>query len=213
MSIQLPGSVLSRALRSRLVRQRFASTRVSHLESRVLSNVPRFYSTANTAADEEPTEPEPELELESSFRSRFPIQRDRMVQERRAEMSNVQGLGLPAEGKLLMAIASGSSQDADAPAGSPGAGESSISYKSIQMELKWLEDPRALADRVARILRGGDPAKAAALVRQAQKEGKKCDVAWNHLLQYCMERGHPIAALKFYNDVSIHSNILCSYFR
>lgn len=104
---------------------------------------------------------------------------------------------------MLMTIASGASPgaDADATARSPGA--AGISRKVIEMEMKWLEDPRALADRVARLLQSGDPAKAAALVRHAQKSGMRCDVAWNNLLQYCMDRGHAQAAFKFYNDVSL----------
>lgn len=109
---------------------------------------------------------------------------------------------------MLMAIAAGASPGADADATAKSPGAASISRKTIEMELKWLEDPRALADRVARILQSGDPAKAAALVRQAQKSGKKCDVAWNNILQYCMDRGHAQAAFKFYNDVSLATSCL-----
>ena len=92
-----------------------------------------------------------------------------------------------------MAIASGSAPD----------GEESTSRKTLELELKWLADPRALADRVARILQSGDVAKAAALVRQAQRDGMSCGVAWNNLLQYFMDRGCTAAAFKLYNDVSI----------
>ena len=74
--------------------------------------------------------------------------------------------------------------------------------KIINEELKWLNDPRKMADRVARILHSGNPALAAALVRAGTKQGMRCDVAWNHLLQYCMDQNHPQAAFKFYNDVS-----------
>jgi hypothetical protein len=82
-------------------------------------------------------------------------------------------------------------------------GEKSTSRKTLELELKWLADPRALADRVARILQSGDVAKAAALVRQAQREGMSCGVAWNNLLQYFMDRGCSKAAFKLYNDVRL----------
>ena len=77
-----------------------------------------------------------------------------------------------------------------------------LTPKIINEELKWLNDPRKMADRVARILHSGNPALAAALVRAGTKQGMRCDVAWNHLLQYCMDQNHPQAAFKFYNDVS-----------
>ncbi|KAJ6179610.1 hypothetical protein N7519_010071 [Penicillium mononematosum] len=76
-----------------------------------------------------------------------------------------------------------------------------LTPKIINEELKWLNDPRKMADRVARILHSGNPALAAALVRAGTKQGMRCDVAWNHLLQYCMDQNHPQAAFKFYNDM------------
>lgn len=69
-------------------------------------------------------------------------------------------------------------------------------------ELKWLSDPSKLARRVAQILANGEPAKAAAIVREAPKQHIKSVVAWGHLLDYCLERGHTHAAFRFYNDVS-----------
>ncbi|EAU38255.1 predicted protein [Aspergillus terreus NIH2624] len=77
----------------------------------------------------------------------------------------------------------------------------SVSSKVVELELKWLKDPRALADRVARLLSADDVPLAAALVRSAQKERMECSVAWNHLLEYCMNKRAPRAAFKFYNDV------------
>ncbi|KAL4897860.1 hypothetical protein BDV59DRAFT_208504 [Aspergillus ambiguus] len=77
----------------------------------------------------------------------------------------------------------------------------SVSAKVVELELKWLKDPRALADRVARLLGGGDVPLAAALVRSAQKERMECAVAWNHLMEYCMGKRAPRAAFKFYNDM------------
>lgn len=76
-----------------------------------------------------------------------------------------------------------------------------VSQKAVEMELKWLQDPRQLADRVARLLKGRQPAMAAALVRRAQKEHMECGVAWNHLMEHCMEKNAPMAAFKFYNEV------------
>ncbi|KAL2012665.1 hypothetical protein VTN00DRAFT_190 [Thermoascus crustaceus] len=76
-----------------------------------------------------------------------------------------------------------------------------VSQKAVEMELKWLQDPRQLADRVARLLKDRQPAMAAALVRRAQKEHMECGVAWNHLMEYCMEKNAPMAAFKFYNEM------------
>ena len=84
-----------------------------------------------------------------------------------------------------------------------GPAVTSVSGKVVQMELRWLKDPRALADRVARMLRSGNIALAADLVRTAQRQKMECSVAWNHLMSYSMEQGEPLAAFKFYNDVSI----------
>jgi hypothetical protein len=77
----------------------------------------------------------------------------------------------------------------------------SISKKAVEMELAWLKDPMELARRVARLLSGGEPGIAATLVREAQGRRIECAVAWNHLMQYCMNQGAPLAAFKFYNDV------------
>ncbi|KAE8364876.1 hypothetical protein BDV27DRAFT_110014 [Aspergillus caelatus] len=76
-----------------------------------------------------------------------------------------------------------------------------VSGKVVEMELKWLKDPRALSDRVARLLNANDVLLAVALVRTAQRERMECTVAWNHLMEYCMKKNHPRAALKFYNEM------------
>ncbi|KAJ5334118.1 uncharacterized protein N7506_007901 [Penicillium brevicompactum] len=80
-------------------------------------------------------------------------------------------------------------------------GESRITPKIVNMELRWLNDPHKMADRIDRILQNGEPALAAAIVRAGTKKGMRCDVAWNHLLQYCMDQKSPQAAFKFYNDM------------
>ncbi|KAL1861995.1 hypothetical protein Plec18170_000819 [Paecilomyces lecythidis] len=83
-----------------------------------------------------------------------------------------------------------------------GTGSASVvSNKVVDMEIKWLQDPKELADRVARLLKGRQPALAAALVRRAQTDGMRCQVAWNHLLQHCMDRDAPHAAFRFYNEM------------
>ncbi|KAE8372718.1 hypothetical protein BDV26DRAFT_87936 [Aspergillus bertholletiae] len=76
-----------------------------------------------------------------------------------------------------------------------------VSGKVVEMELKWLKDPRALSDRVARLLNANDILLAVALVRTAQKEHMECTVAWNHLMEYCLKKNNPQAALKFYNEM------------
>ncbi|KAJ1714798.1 pentatricopeptide repeat protein [Aspergillus flavus] len=76
-----------------------------------------------------------------------------------------------------------------------------VSGKVVEMELKWLKDPRALSDRVGRLLKADDVLLAVALVRTAQREHMECTVAWNHLMEYCMEKNNPKAALKFYNEM------------
>jgi hypothetical protein len=97
------------------------------------------------------------------------------------------------EAELLLALASGKNTGQRIP------------FKKIEKEIEWLKDPRALADRVARLLKGRDPVMAAALVRSAHKQEMPCAVAWGHLMQYCMDRGVPQAAFKFYNDVCVSS--------
>ncbi|KAJ5176041.1 uncharacterized protein N7482_001918 [Penicillium canariense] len=197
MSLQLPRSVLSRALRSGLARQRLAATG-AHCQPRTRLLAQRSFSDSNTA----PEEPFADNEPEPSSNSRAaPLTRDGAYKGRRlgGDKSVAEKDKRKQEERALMAIAGGSNaEDGEINDGKRGA---SFSRKTIDMELKWLEDPRDLADRVARILKSGDPAMAAALVRQAQKEGRRCDVAWNHLLSYCMERGFPQVAFKFYNDM------------
>ena len=85
----------------------------------------------------------------------------------------------------------------------PGVIRASLSDKMIVKELEWLQDPKDLANRVARLLKGdmADVASAAELVRRAQKDGIYCIVAWNHILQYMMEKQQPLAAWRMFNDV------------
>ncbi|PYI22051.1 hypothetical protein BO99DRAFT_420372 [Aspergillus violaceofuscus CBS 115571] len=73
--------------------------------------------------------------------------------------------------------------------------------KQVEMELKWLPDPKRLAERVGRLLQAREIIMAAALVRAAQKEGRECMVAWNYIFEYCMKQGATMAAYKFYTDM------------
>ena len=204
MSLQNPGSALARALRGGLVHRRFAATSAQTGQLRPHLPLQRPYSTANSAPEELPAENEPQPSFEASEKSpRFTRNGGKRDRRLRDDQRVVDTEKRKQEERALMAIASGSSA-ADGVINDEIRG-ASFSRKTINMELKWLEDPRDLADRVARILRSGDPGMAAALVRQAQKEGKRCDVAWNHLLSYCMQRGFPQVAFKFYNDVSAWS--------
>ncbi|RAL11597.1 uncharacterized protein BO97DRAFT_435008 [Aspergillus homomorphus CBS 101889] len=83
--------------------------------------------------------------------------------------------------------------------------------KQVEMELRWLVDPRRLADRVGRLLQGREIIMAAALLREAQKQGRECIVAWNHLLEYCMKQGATMAAYKFYTDMKKRGRKPSSY--
>jgi len=199
MSIQLPGSVLSRTLRSRLIQQRLVNTGSYSLGKSLPSNAYRSHST-DTAEDtsaefEHETLPNPPPKVENNVSPDTWRGHKEHFANRRTSKGGLSWSqhASKAEKASLTAIASNSTPD----------GEESISRKTLDLELKWLADPRALADRVARILQSGDVSKAAALVRQAQRDGMSCGVAWNNLIQYFMDRGCPQAAFKLYNDVSL----------
>jgi transposase InsO family protein len=81
---------------------------------------------------------------------------------------------------------------------------SQVNRKHVRLEMEWVQDPLLLAQRVSTALRGGDPAMAVALAREATKQipGTKFVVAWNRIFGYCFDKGHPKPALRFFNDVS-----------
>lgn len=72
---------------------------------------------------------------------------------------------------------------------------------AIWNELRWLQDPLALANRVRSLLKAGRVALAAAVLRQAQHERIKSDVGWHYLIDYCFEKKSVPAAMRFWNDV------------
>lgn len=75
----------------------------------------------------------------------------------------------------------------------------------LDREMAWLQDPRELANRVARLLafKSESAAMAVDMVRRAQRDGMECTAAWNRLMAHCMRKGAPLAAFKFYNDVML----------
>ncbi|CRG86795.1 hypothetical protein PISL3812_03807 [Talaromyces islandicus] len=77
----------------------------------------------------------------------------------------------------------------------------SINPTVINKELKWLQDPKELAVRIARLLQADQVALAVAMVRKAEALKMECAVAWNRLLSYCFEKSAPEAAFSFYNDM------------
>jgi hypothetical protein len=201
MAGQLPASVLSRALRIRGIRPQLASASAQCLTRRALSpQVQRYFSSETPANETIPFENDPENEPETSPDSQpAPSLRGRDNADKNWEGGK--GKGKPkSEEQAIMEIASATV--------TTGYGFTS---KSIAMELKWVADPKDLADRVGRLLRTGDLAQAAALTREAQRRQMRSDGAWNHLMRYAMDKGYPDAAFKFYNDVSYLS--FCDGFR
>lgn len=202
MAGHLPISVLSRALRNRVIR-----LQTLHASSRYLikgehsSKVQRPFSTQSpTTNDPVPSENTDEIEHENLSRSE-PAQLLHDDKNASEQVPKVSAKGEKPNPKLeeqtLMDIASGATTH--------GSGFSS---KSIALELQWLSDPKDLGDRVGRLLRSNDVAQAAALTREAQRRQVRCELAWNHLMRYAMEKGYPEVAFKFYNDVSGAPNLL-----
>ncbi|KAL2815721.1 hypothetical protein BJX63DRAFT_156957 [Aspergillus granulosus] len=83
--------------------------------------------------------------------------------------------------------------------------------KMIQMELKWIKDRVQLAQRVRRLLNNDDIGFAAALVHAAQIQGLDCAASWNEILGYCMDKGSPVAAWKFWNKMKKLGNRPTAY--
>lgn len=79
----------------------------------------------------------------------------------------------------------------------------SVSPTVVNKELKWLQDPKEMSVRIARLLQADQVALAVAMVRKAEALKMECGVAWNRLLAYCFQKYAPEAAFSFYNDVSL----------
>lgn len=70
----------------------------------------------------------------------------------------------------------------------------------LSSELKYLRDPKKLADHVAHVLRHDDQEKATALIRLSSRSIANV-VSWNHLIDWQMKKGKTKAALDTYNEV------------
>ena len=81
--------------------------------------------------------------------------------------------------------------------------EAVLDERRVRLELKYLKDPLALADRVRSLLKDTDvpdPAKAYSMVRIASRT-IQCTVAWNHVMDFEMSKGRISVAMKAYNEV------------
>lgn len=69
--------------------------------------------------------------------------------------------------------------------------------------MQWVESDRAaLASRVQQLLKVGQFEKGVLLVREAERRGVDCMVAWNVLLQDELRFGTSETAFRLFNDVS-----------
>ena len=71
----------------------------------------------------------------------------------------------------------------------------------VTRELHWLQDPKEFGIRIARLLQTNKVPLAVAMIRRAESMKMDVSTAWNRLLGHCFERGAPLAAFRFYNDV------------
>ncbi|KAJ5814434.1 uncharacterized protein N7503_001184 [Penicillium pulvis] len=186
----ITGAAWSRALRSRLLQQRLALGNASqHFELRTASRILRSYTTATAGQDDPHISADQDTSLASlsAPRSTFPDNASGR-NSRRLKVSSGESEARKRE-DLLMEIAQQSS--------------SHINRKHVRLEMEWVQDPLLLAQRVSTALRGGDPAMAVALAREATKQipGTKFVVAWNRIFGYCFDMGHPKPALRFFNDM------------
>lgn len=148
-----------------------------------ISGVKRYSTEAARLAD---AEEQSAADSTANFEDDEPPQKKKPIWDKRKRFQD----------HVLLEIASGGAH----PDGGPLADV--VRRKVVKRELQWLQDPKALADRVAKILQADDFALAVAIVRGAQKENMECSVGWNHLLEYCMNKKQPKAAWKLYNEVS-----------
>jgi pentatricopeptide repeat protein len=147
-----------------------------------ISGVKRYSTEASRFAD---AEEQSAADSTANFEDDEPQQKRNQTWDKRKRFQD----------HVLLEIASGGAH----PDGGPLA--DIVRRKVVKKELQWLQDPKALADRVAKILQADDFALAVAIVRGAQKENMECSVGWNHLLEYCMNKTQPKAAWKLYNEM------------
>ncbi|KAK5132793.1 hypothetical protein LTR08_008594 [Meristemomyces frigidus] len=82
--------------------------------------------------------------------------------------------------------------------------------RALSKELQYLPDPIKLAEHVRYTLRCNDADKALALVRLASKT-RSCVVAWNHIVNWYMQRGYVNDALRIYNEMKKRAQFPDSY--
>lgn len=76
-----------------------------------------------------------------------------------------------------------------------------VNSSVVTKELNWLQDPKELGIRIGRLLQANKVPLAVAMLRRAESMKMETSASWNRLLSYCFERGAPLAAFRFYNDV------------
>ena len=207
----IPGSLVNRALRSRLLRQQSARSGVRIFEQGHDAGTIREYSQhihvrgqqpvlqkreySLTSQDSSRSTPPQSIDIDDVFRpfdlgkGTNPVQftdTDKDIRKKRQD------------GRFLGRLAERSKFQLEIQA---------------SKEIVWLKDPHMLEDRIARILRDDRIQMAAALVREAQRNNMKCVVAWNHIFQYLMDKKRLKEAFKFYNDVSAPSDFGSDYAR
>jgi hypothetical protein len=76
-----------------------------------------------------------------------------------------------------------------------------VNSSVVARELHWLKDPKELGIRIGILLQANKVPLAVAMLRRAESMKMETSASWNRLLSYCFERGAPLAAFRFYNDV------------
>ncbi|GAB1739153.1 hypothetical protein NU219Hw_g3905t1 [Hortaea werneckii] len=92
----------------------------------------------------------------------------------------------------------------------PATEVTTFDKKALRKELEWLPDPVKFTEHVQYTLRCEKPAKALELVRLASKT-RQCTVAWNHVVNYHMQRGRPRDAFAVYNEMKKRAQFPDSY--
>ena len=81
----------------------------------------------------------------------------------------------------------------------PGDGDK---RRELEIELKYLQDPVKLAQRVHRLLAENNVQWALKIAQFASKD-RSCTVSWNHIINHEMKQERTSSALKIYNDVRV----------
>lgn len=80
------------------------------------------------------------------------------------------------------------------------ARSSVFTQTSLEQELRYLKDPRKLADYIDILLHKDQFGKAYELVKKSSRD-LPCTVSWNHLINFDMSTGRVGNACTLYNDV------------